>query len=152
PWHPAGPAPHAPGQGHASDPRPRPRRRRLRGGRGGSDPADGPPARAPRGISSDLERRGGVEGVQVRGAHEEALRELMRFWQLAVPASADTSDGLTNFLWEQGALGVVEEELPGGPPRLLAFFPETASSSLLVGAVNAYRTSLRSLGFAVGSA
>jgi ribosomal protein L11 methyltransferase len=73
----------------------------------------------------------------------------MTFWQLTVPASAETSDGLTNFLWEHGALGVVEEESPGEPPRLLAFFPETASSTGLLGAVNAYRSSLRSLGFAV---
>ncbi|HXJ77578.1 MAG TPA: 50S ribosomal protein L11 methyltransferase [Candidatus Methylomirabilis sp.] len=75
----------------------------------------------------------------------------MSFWQLTIPASADTSDGLTNFLWEHGALGVVEEELPGEPPRLLAFFPETASATGLLGAVNAYQTSLRSLGFAVAS-
>ena len=34
----------------------------------------------------------------------------MAFWQLTVPASAETSDGLTNFLWEQGALGVVPPE------------------------------------------
>jgi len=75
----------------------------------------------------------------------------MTFWQLTVPASAETSDGLTNFLWEHGALGVVEEEFPGEPPRLLAFFPETASSTGLLGAVNAYRASLRSLGFRVSS-
>lgn len=74
------------------------------------------------------------------------------FWQLTVPSSADTSDGLTNFLWEHGALGVVEEESPGEPSRLLAFFPETASSTGLLRAVNAYRASLRSLGFAVSSA
>jgi ribosomal protein L11 methyltransferase len=76
----------------------------------------------------------------------------MTFWQLTVPASADTSDGLTNFLWEHGALGVVEEESPGEPPRLLAFFPETASSTGLLGAVNAYTASLRSLGFGVSPA
>jgi ribosomal protein L11 methyltransferase len=75
----------------------------------------------------------------------------MTFWQLTVPASADTSDGLTNFLWEQGALGVVEEESPGESPRLFAFFPETASSTGLLGAVKAYQASLRSLGFAVSS-
>jgi ribosomal protein L11 methyltransferase len=73
----------------------------------------------------------------------------MAFWQLTVPASAETSDGLTNFLWEHGALGVVEEESPGAPPRLRAFFPETASSTGLLGAVNAYQASLRSLGFPV---
>jgi ribosomal protein L11 methyltransferase len=71
----------------------------------------------------------------------------MAFWQLTVPASAETSDGLTNFLWEQGALGVVEEESPGTPPRLRAFFAETRSSTALLAAVNDYRASLRALGF-----
>ena len=71
----------------------------------------------------------------------------MAFWQLTVPASAETSDGLTNFLWEQGALGVVEEESPGTPARLRAFFAESKSSTALAAAVNGYRASLRSLGF-----
>jgi ribosomal protein L11 methyltransferase len=71
----------------------------------------------------------------------------MAFWQLTVPTSAETSEGLTNFLWEQGALGVVEEEHPGAPPRLRAFFAEARSSTALLGAVNGYRDSLRSLGF-----
>jgi len=71
----------------------------------------------------------------------------MAFWQLTVPAAAETSDALTNFLWEQGALGVVEEESPGAPPRLRAFFAEPKSSTALVAAVAAYRASLRALGF-----
>jgi ribosomal protein L11 methyltransferase len=73
----------------------------------------------------------------------------MGFWQLTVPASAETSDGLTNFLWEQGALGVIEEETAGSPPRLRAFFSQTASPSALLAAVNGYRASLGALGFAV---
>ena len=73
----------------------------------------------------------------------------MTFWQLTVPVSADTSDGLTNFLWEAGALGVVEEESPTEPPRLRAFFPNAASSTELIAKVTAYRASLRSLGFPV---
>ena len=72
----------------------------------------------------------------------------MAFWQLTVPASAETSDGLTNFLWEQGALGVVEEETSGTRAQVRAFFSETASSTGLLAAVNAYRASLRALGFA----
>ena len=72
----------------------------------------------------------------------------MAFWQLTVPASAETSDGLTNFLWEQGALGVVEEETPGAPAQVRAFFSEAASSTRLLATVNAYRASLRALGFA----
>jgi ribosomal protein L11 methyltransferase len=74
----------------------------------------------------------------------------MPFWQLTVPASPDTSDGLTNFLWEQGALGVVEEEVDSEPARLVAFFSETVSSTGLLNAVNAYRDSLSALGFALG--
>jgi ribosomal protein L11 methyltransferase len=73
----------------------------------------------------------------------------MTFWQLTVPVSADTSDGLTNFLWEAGALGVVEEESPSEPPRLRAFFPDSASSTELLAQVTVYRASLRSLGFLV---
>ena len=75
----------------------------------------------------------------------------MTFWQLTVPVSADTSEGLTNFLWEAGALGVVEEESPTEPPRLKAFFPDTASSTDLLAKATAYRASLRSLGFPVDS-
>jgi ribosomal protein L11 methyltransferase len=73
----------------------------------------------------------------------------MPFWQLTVAASPDTADGLTNFLWEQGALGVVEEESPQEPARLRAFFPESASSTDLLTAVRGYRASLHSLGFSV---
>jgi len=76
----------------------------------------------------------------------------MAFWQLTVPTSPETSDGLTNFLWEQGALGVVEEEAPAEPARLRAFFSETASSTALLGAVRAYCASLRFLGLAVAAA
>lgn len=76
----------------------------------------------------------------------------MAFWQLTVPTLPETSDGLTNFLWEQGALGVVEEESPAQPPRLRAFFPDTASSTELLRAVSAYRASLRALGLPVAPA
>ena len=75
----------------------------------------------------------------------------MAFWQLTLPASADSEDALTNFLWEQGALGVVEEETPGAPPRLRAFFAESMSSTKLLAAVREYQASLRSLGFSVES-
>jgi ribosomal protein L11 methyltransferase len=75
----------------------------------------------------------------------------MPFWQLTLPASADSEDALTNFLWEQGALGVVEEAAPGVPPRLRAFFAESMSSTRLLAAVQDYQASLRSLGFAIDS-
>jgi ribosomal protein L11 methyltransferase len=73
----------------------------------------------------------------------------MVFWQLTLPAPPDCTDGLTNFLWEQGALGVVEEEEPGAAPRLRAFFAENTSSAGLLRAVRDYQASLRSLGFVV---
>ena len=75
----------------------------------------------------------------------------MAFWQLTLPTRTDCSDVLTNFLWEQGALGVVEEEAPGVPPRLRAFFAESMSSTRLLAAIQDYQASLRSLGFTVDS-
>jgi ribosomal protein L11 methyltransferase len=71
----------------------------------------------------------------------------MAFWQLTVPSSPDTSEGLTNFLWEQGALGVVEEEGPAAPSRLRAFFPDSASSTALVSSTKSYVAGLDVLGF-----
>lgn len=70
----------------------------------------------------------------------------MGFWELRVPAAPETAEGLTNFLWEQGALGVMEEEPAGQPPRLRAFFPESASSADLAAAVGDYQQSLAALG------
>jgi ribosomal protein L11 methyltransferase len=76
----------------------------------------------------------------------------MAFWQLTVATLPETTDGLTNFLWEQGALGVVEEESPTEAPRLRAFFPDTASSTELLRAVTAYRASLSAMGLPVAPA
>src|SRR5215467_15752060 len=75
----------------------------------------------------------------------------MAFWQLTVPSSPDTSEGLTNFLWEQGALGVVEEESPLTSPRLRAFFPDSASSTTLVSSTQRYVAGLHALGFPAAS-
>ena len=75
----------------------------------------------------------------------------MAFWQLTVPSSPDTSEGLTNFLWELGALGVVEEESPLTPPRLRAFFPDSASSTALVSSTQRYVAGLHALGFPAAS-
>src|SRR5215467_15449837 len=75
----------------------------------------------------------------------------MAFWQLTVPSSPDTSEGLTNFLWEQGALGVVEEESPLTSPRLRAFFPDSASSTTLVSSTQRYVAGLHALGLPAAS-
>jgi len=73
----------------------------------------------------------------------------MPFWELTVSASPETSEGLTNFLWELGALGVVEEEPAGAPLTLRAFFAETASPSTLAAATRDYCAGLKALGFTV---
>ena len=73
----------------------------------------------------------------------------MAFWQITVPTSSETSEGLTNFLWEQGALGVVEEVGPARPARLRAFFPDGAPSTELAAAVRRYADALRAIGFEV---
>jgi ribosomal protein L11 methyltransferase len=71
-----------------------------------------------------------------------------RFWELSVGTSADTSEGLTNFVWELGALGVVEEEMAGAA-RLRAFFPDSAQPEALAARLSGYLDGLRALGFAV---
>jgi ribosomal protein L11 methyltransferase len=71
----------------------------------------------------------------------------MAFWRLTVPTAPEVSEGLTNFLWEQGALGVVEEEEPPGIARLVAFFPEAASPAELLQRLSTYRRGLGELGF-----
>jgi ribosomal protein L11 methyltransferase len=71
----------------------------------------------------------------------------MPFWELRVPGTPETVEALTNFLWELGALGVVEEEVPGRPPGLRAFYPEAASSTHLLRGLTAYRAALEDLGF-----
>ncbi|MGH7276884.1 MAG: 50S ribosomal protein L11 methyltransferase [Candidatus Rokuibacteriota bacterium] len=70
-----------------------------------------------------------------------------RYWELTVGVPPDASEGLTNFVWELGALGVVEEEAPGRAPRLRAFFPKTLFANALEASVREYLGSLRELGF-----
>jgi ribosomal protein L11 methyltransferase len=73
----------------------------------------------------------------------------MEFRELTVPTSEETSEGLTNFRWEQGALGVVEEARPGVPARLRAFFADTTSSSRLLTGLRNYLAGLSALGLPV---
>ena len=68
------------------------------------------------------------------------------YWELTIGSSATTSEGLTNLLWELGALGVVEEELAGEGPRLRAFFPATAEPEALRADVSGYVEGLEALG------
>ena len=70
------------------------------------------------------------------------------YWELRVAVGDDTAEGLTNFVWELGALGVVEERAPESPAaRLRAFFPATVASATLHASVRAYLDGLRALGF-----
>src|SRR5438093_1262165 len=70
-----------------------------------------------------------------------------RYWELTVEIPEEASEGLTNFVWELGALGVVEEELPGRRPRVRAFFPKTLVARALEESVREYLGGLRELGF-----
>ncbi len=65
------------------------------------------------------------------------------FWQLTVPVTAPISEGLTNLVWELGALGVVEDEV------LRAFFPPDVAPRALRARVRRYLDGLRALGYAV---
>jgi ribosomal protein L11 methyltransferase len=51
-------------------------------------------------------------------------------------------------MWEQGALGVVEEQPAGQRPILRAFFPDVLAPAVLDTRVRAYLTSLNALGLA----
>jgi ribosomal protein L11 methyltransferase len=73
-----------------------------------------------------------------------------RYWELTVGIPEEASEGLTNFMWELGALGVVEEEPVGGEPRLRAFFAQTADTAILSTRVEAYLAALDALGFRGG--
>jgi ribosomal protein L11 methyltransferase len=70
------------------------------------------------------------------------------YWELAIAVAPETADALTNFLWEQGALGVVEEAAAGSAPRLRAFFPGHLAGADLDRRVREYVASLAQLGFA----
>jgi ribosomal protein L11 methyltransferase len=71
------------------------------------------------------------------------------YWELVLTLPADDcAEGLTNFLWEQGALGVVEEQASGGLPCVRAFFPGTLDDRELRARLGVYVEALRGLGFA----
>src|SRR5260370_15312189 len=70
-----------------------------------------------------------------------------RYWELRVEVPENASEGLTNFLWELGALGVIEEKPPGRAPQLRAFFPKTLFARALEDSVRGYLGGLAALGF-----
>lgn len=71
--------------------------------------------------------------------------------ELTVEAGEDASEALTNFLWEQGAVGVVEETVAGAPARVRAFFLSTVACEALTTGVDAFLEGLRTLGLTAGS-
>jgi len=69
------------------------------------------------------------------------------YWELTVTlaaAAAETTEAVTNRLWELGAIGVVEEAAPGRP-ALRAFFPPRTDSAALAGELRAYLDDLVAL-------
>ena len=72
---------------------------------------------------------------------------MSRYWELSVSVPDDAAEGLTNFVWELGALGVVEEDTPGGAPRVRAFFADTPERDGLTARVRDYLGGLQALGF-----
>ena len=70
--------------------------------------------------------------------------------EVLVDVGDEAAEALTNFLWEQGAVGVVEEVLLSGPARLRGFFPATAATDALAVRIDAYLAGLRALGLAAG--
>jgi ribosomal protein L11 methyltransferase len=63
-----------------------------------------------------------------------------------VPVTDDSAEGLTNFLWELGALGVVEESAARDAARLRAFFADVVDPGVLGAKVRDYVDGLRALG------
>jgi ribosomal protein L11 methyltransferase len=70
--------------------------------------------------------------------------------ELTVDAGEEATEALTNFLWELGAVGVVEEATGGAPASLRAFFPATTDGNTLTARVDTYLDGLRTLGLTVG--
>jgi ribosomal protein L11 methyltransferase len=74
----------------------------------------------------------------------------VRYWELTVAVPDEASEGLTNFVWELGALGVVEDERPGERAQLRAFFPDAGDTGSLAARVQQYLDGLGALGFSGG--
>src|SRR5207248_1934074 len=137
-------------QGHAAPARARARRRLLSTAAGGAAEAQRQAARGAGGVRRGLEGASRSARQRVHRKNEEAAGLTMssRYWELTVAVPPDASEGLTNFVWELGAVGVVEEETPADGARLRAFFPDAADSEAVARSVDDYLGALASLGFA----
>jgi len=71
------------------------------------------------------------------------------YLEVSVIASVETVDGLADFLFSEGALGLITEDLPGDPPCILirASFPGTTASEEVLQRLRRYQDSLEALGF-----
>src|SRR5204863_4484113 len=150
PRQPAAPGAAPARQGHAAAARARQRRRLLSPAAGGPAEAQRRATRGPGGLRVGVEGAARSARQRVHRKNEEAPGLIMssRYWELTVAVSPDASEGLTNFVWELGALGVVEEENAAGRARLRAFFPEAADSDAIAKSIDLYLGALESLGFA----
>jgi len=70
--------------------------------------------------------------------------------EVTVDVGEEATEALTNFLWELGAVGVVEETIVDTPARLRAFFPAPVDRDALAGRVDTFRDGLRALGLDAG--
>jgi len=73
------------------------------------------------------------------------------YWAVVVRLASEAADAVTNWLFEAGAVGVVEED--EGPAIVLrAFFPPTMDGADTRGRIEAYLADLRALAVSVGPA
>jgi ribosomal protein L11 methyltransferase len=70
--------------------------------------------------------------------------------EVTVDVGEEATEALTNFLWELGAVGVVEETIVDTPARLRAFVPAPVDRDALAGRVDTYLDGLRALGLDAG--
>jgi ribosomal protein L11 methyltransferase len=71
------------------------------------------------------------------------------YWVLAIGLDPEAADPVTNFLWEAGATGVVEEGAEA-PVRLRAFFPPGSDPDAVASRLGRYLDDLRGLALPVG--
>jgi ribosomal protein L11 methyltransferase len=75
---------------------------------------------------------------------------MQRCFEVRVIATGETEEGLSDFLFSEGALGLVTEELPGDPPRILirAGFPGNLPVDSCIERLRRYQQALTAIGFA----